>query len=321
MFAPLLLAAASVGAFQIEVRDDPAGRFPLLAALRSADPPRLVGYTPSELDPRDPANHARLPTVSVRADLEALRPGFDGLILYGYHEADTPRIVELAARLNYTAVLLAVWDPRSADELDGVARLCELHADELNLAVVVGNEGLLFDRYSEEDLSLAAARLAKTLPAGVPTTTSEPVGLYERAFVREFGDFLLPNIHPVFDRPAAPPAEAAAYARAEAARLARQSGRPVILKETGVPHAGTPPAGGVTYTPEMQRDFWAAYVAPGLLNETDAGAGWVYHGAAFEAFDLPWKSEASGLPIERSWGLLNEAREPWPAFAVWRELR
>ncbi len=95
----------------------------------------------------------------------------------------------------------------------------------------------------------------------------------------------------------------------------------MILKEIGVPHAGTPPAGGVTYTPAMQRGFWAAYVAPGLLNRTDVGAGWVSHGADFEAFDLPWKSEASGLPIEQSWGSLDQNRVPLPAFAVWRGLR
>ena len=33
------------------------------------------------------------------------------------------------------------------------------------------------------------------------------------------------------------------------------------------------------------------------------GSG-AYLGAAFEAFDLGWKSEASGIPLEGRWGLL-----------------
>ena len=242
------------------------------------------------------------------------------MILYGYHEASTPRVAELARRLGYRALLIGVWDPKSAAELDGAARLCDLYDDDLACAVIVGNEGLQFGRYTEEDLSIAAARLRKTLPAGVPIATSEPLGQYSRPFLRDYGDFLLPNVHPVFDRPALSPQDAAAWVRAEAAGLAAESGRPTILKETGMPHAGSPPAGGVTYTPAMQRDFWTAYLAPGLLNREGTGAGWVYHGAAFEAFDLPWKSEASGLPIERSWGLLDEARTPLPAFETWRAL-
>lgn len=53
----------------------------------------MVTYTPSELDPRQEANQQRLTTSSIRADLVALRPAFYGLILYGYHEATTARIL------------------------------------------------------------------------------------------------------------------------------------------------------------------------------------------------------------------------------------
>jgi hypothetical protein len=41
---------------------------------------------------------------------------------------------------------------------------------------------------------------------------------------------------------------------------------------------------------------------------------------AFEAFDLPWKSEESKLPIESAWGLFSPVRKPWPALDVWREV-
>lgn len=53
----------------------------------------------------------------------------------------------------------------------------------------------------------------------------------------------------------------------------------------------------------------------------DAPQTWIFHGVAFEAFDLPWKSEESKLAIEKSWGLLSPKREPYPAFDVWRVYR
>ncbi len=127
------------------------GEFDLLNLVASDNPPLFVGDTPSELDPRVPANQTALPTASLRADLEALRPAFDGLILYGYPEGNTPRTLELAKRLGYRAVLLGVWEMKSAAELDGVATLCDLykedlHKEELALGVIVGNEGLPFGR-------------------------------------------------------------------------------------------------------------------------------------------------------------------------------
>lgn len=90
-------------------------RCPLFAYLTGRTPPTMVTYTPSELDPRNEANQRRLASSSIRADLEALRPAFDGLILYGYHEACTPRVVSIAADLKYRSVILAVWDPKSTD--------------------------------------------------------------------------------------------------------------------------------------------------------------------------------------------------------------
>src|SRR6187399_2731010 len=66
--------------------------FPFLAALASEKPPKFITYTPSKLDPRNPANNQSLLTSEIRKDLEALRPTFDGLVLYGYQEACTPRI-------------------------------------------------------------------------------------------------------------------------------------------------------------------------------------------------------------------------------------
>src|SRR5262245_1927728 len=104
-------------AFTLTARGEDADRrFPLFQYLTGQSAATMVTYTPSQLDPRQEVNQRRLATSSIRADLEALRPAFDGLILYGYHEACTPRIVALAKELKYRAVLLAIWDTKSAAE-------------------------------------------------------------------------------------------------------------------------------------------------------------------------------------------------------------
>lgn len=291
-----------------------------LAYVLSDGRVRFVAYTPLELDPRDPAQQARLRTSSIRADLEALRPAFDGLVLYGYHEACTPRIVSVARKVGFQAVIMGVWDPKSTVELDGVVAEAWLHGEDFIPAIVIGNEGLTFDRYELEDLEIAHRRLRSRLPEAVQLTTSEPLAAYERPQVASFGDFLMPNIHPVFDQSVLGPVEAARWVREQAVRLHRQRQTFVFVKETGLPHGGQ-----AEYTPEAQRAFWEAYLEPGIADPLAvAGAGpdatCAYFGCAFEAFDLPWKREASGLEIEAFWGLLSPAREPQPAFDVWRQL-
>jgi exo-beta-1,3-glucanase (GH17 family) len=311
----LLMVLLAIGAPRPAGADAlPDARFPLFAYLTGESAASLVAYTPSELDPRQEINQKRLATSSIRADLEALRPAFDGLVLYGYNEACTPRIVAVARQLKFRAVVLAVWDPRSAAELDGVAELARLYDKELVLGVLVGNEGITFSRYELEDLTIAADRLRRKLPSTVPLSTCEPLPAYSRTPLLDFGDFLAPNIHPVGDRPQLGPGDAARWVRVEAARLAGVAGKPVLVKETGLPHAGKE-----IFTPEAQAAFWSSYLEPGRLNRgEDRWRSWVFHGVAFEAFDLPWKSEESGLIIEKSWGLLSPARRPYPAFQVWR---
>src|SRR5439155_6185260 len=106
---------------------EPDNRFPLFAYLTGQPTATMIAFTPSQLDPRQDVNQRRLTTSSIRADLEALRPAFDGLVLYGYHEACTPRILAVARDLNFRAVLLAIRDPKPAAEVDGVAALARRH--------------------------------------------------------------------------------------------------------------------------------------------------------------------------------------------------
>lgn len=305
----------------------PAAIGPRRAAAATAAPPAffaylqsagaaLIAYNPSAFDPRRPEPP---PADSIKADLAALRPAFDGLVLYAWRADLTATIVAEAQRQGYRAVLFGIWDPRSGAELDGVARLIRLADDRLACAVCIGNEGINDNRYQFADLQAAEAALRTRLAGGpaVPLTTSEPAGDYGWAPLRAFGDFLCPNIHPAIDRRGQPPATAAAWVRRRAAVLARFAGRPVLVKETGLPHGGA-----ADFSPDSQAAFWQALIADTRADRDGTpGAAFVSTAAAFEAFDAPWKAETLADPMEGAWGLLSINRQPYPAFQVWRAAR
>lgn len=288
--------------------------FPLFKALTDSNSPKLVCYTPSELDPRQPANQLRLKTSSIRADLEALRPTFDGLVLYGYNESTSHRILAIAHELKFRVILLGIWDLKSSNELDGAVALAKIHQNDFALGILVGNEGITFGRYEKDDLAIAASRLRKSLPRTIPIATSEPLVGYKHDFIREFGDFLAPNIHPYFDAQQLDAKAAAAWARDRARELAETTGKPVLLKETGFPWAGRD-----KMSPENQTAFWRAYREKGPLARIENnGKAWLFFGVAFEAFDAPWKAQESGQSVEKSWGLFDEKRQAHPALDAWK---
>jgi exo-beta-1,3-glucanase (GH17 family) len=288
--------------------------FPFLQYLTTAKPaPALVAFNPSGFDPRRPPSGLPYPEAEVRGDLASLRPAFDGLVLYSYRADVTPGILKAAADLAYRAVLLGLWDPKDKAEIAGVARLIEAYHDKLVLGLIVGNEGIIDNRYTYDDLDAAVRRLAALSPASeqVPLATSEPSGDYGFERLRRFGAFLAPNIHPAIDQTALDPGAAARWVIHQAATLARVAGKPVLVKETGMPGGG-----GDWFTPERQRDFWQAYLDGGRL--IPVSATWVSLAAAFEAFDVTWKAEKTETPFEGHWGLLSPDRQPYPAFEVWR---
>jgi len=248
--------------------------------------------------------------------LQALRPGFDGLILYGYSSEDTPVILDEARRLGYRAVLLGIWDPKSSDEIAGTAQLVRRYHPQLALGVCVGNEGIAFDRYTLADVREGINSLRSLLPGTLaPLCTSEPIDQYVDANLRNTGDFLCPNIHFIFEHRGKSPADGAHWVRGLAMSLAGSAHKPVLVKETGMPHGGDD-----YFSPEAQRAFWASYVSAGRLARTQDSYGvWISYAAAFEAFDLHWKAEQSKMAIEERWGLLTADRKPFPAFFVWQE--
>jgi exo-beta-1,3-glucanase (GH17 family) len=306
LFLPLLIATASVGH-----ADSSRSASPFLAYLQS-ERPALVAFNPSRYDPRlSPAG--AYPADELQADLTTLRPAFDGLILYGFDVALTPGIAEQAADLGYRAVLLGIWNPKSDAEVAGVADLVRRYRDRLALAVCIGNEGINDNRYTIEHLERARDRLSALAGTGVSVTTSEPAGDYGWPPLRNFGDLLAPNIHPAIDREALSPAAAVAWVRGRAQAIARVSGKPVLVKETGLPN------GGGAHSPERQRAFWAEWLAQGELMPSDVPRAFVSFAAAFEAFDAPWKAVQLENPMEGHWGLLSAERQPYPAFKAWAE--
>lgn len=307
----VLLAWAMVAAVATPLR---AAESPSFLAFLQEPGPALIAYVPAGFDPRQPPAGA-WPVENIRADLEALRPAFDGLVLYQFRPDVTPATLEQAAALGYRAVLLGIWDPRSEAEIAGVAGLVQRWQDRLALAVVIGNEGINDNRYDMADLARARDRLRALIgrqAAALPVSTSEPAGDYGWPPLLAFGDFLAPNIHPAIDQASLAPQSAVAWVHRRAEAIARAAGRPVLVKETGLPNGG---AEG--FSPERQGAFWSAWLAAGRLSPTAPPPAFVSFAAAFEGFDAPWKAEELRDPKEGRWGLMSVDRRPYPAFDAW----
>lgn len=280
-------------------------------------PPALIDYSPSDFDPRRGKNFHLPSSESIEEDLLKLRQVFDGLIVYSYHPDVTPIILQKAKKLQYRAVVLGIWNARSKKEMYGVVDLIHEHAEEMSLALCLGNEGLYWNRYTTNDLIKAQKRIRIALGQGyqIPITTSEPASSYRDSVLYSFGDFLAPNIHPVWEKPALPAKDAVFWTRNQAISLMEKSQKPVLVKETGFPHSGER-----HFTPTVQKKFWDMYLREDrLVFSPNSPKLWVSFASSFEAFSLPWKAEQSGEPIEAAWGLMSKDRVPYPAFHTWRQ--
>jgi exo-beta-1,3-glucanase (GH17 family) len=273
--------------------------------------PSLIAFNPSGFDPRKPFVVNEESLAELREDLRVLKAVFNGLVLYEVLPGLTDAILAAAQEKGFKAALLGIWDPISEEEISGTAQLIRKYYGKLALAVVIGNEGLIDNRYTIEDVQRAALRLKTMIPTDVviPVSTSEPVGEYGWKPLREFGEFLAPNIHPAIDQEGMDPSAGAAWVKERANALVSAAKKPVLVKETGLPNGGA-----LSYTPETQLLFWKAYLQDGRLIRVNAVDTWISFAAAFEAFDTPWKAEKTGMPIEGHWGFLDIKRKPYPVF-------
>lgn len=312
-FAPflfaLMLSAPALGAPVCAAREAAS---PALTRLQDAmEQGRFVAYQPTELKVWD-GNPIQASEVSIREDLAALRPWFDGLITYGAHSG-AELVPRIAKELGFRAVIIGVWNPEDDLEFGNALRAWELQHD-IVAGVSIGNEMVFGRRGTWEDYAKAIARFRDRAP-GLPLTVTEPFAVFlddpgARPVLAEL-DFLAANIHPVFEPwfAEAPPFNWADFVVQASERLSDEAFcGPVLVKETGVPTA--PEAEG--FTKENQAAFYKELMAQFPPARMRAFA-W------FSAFDAPWRvydeSPVPGVhPEEGHWGLFREDRTSKPVM-------
>jgi exo-beta-1,3-glucanase (GH17 family) len=255
------------------------------------------------------------------AQLHRLREKFDGLVLYdcGRHAA---RVLRMAAELDYHAALLTIWNLPSWVEQIRAAALLRRHGRRLILAVCLGSEGLLMHRYTDADLLAAYRRMRRLAdPIPVEITSTEPWSYYlepaHSAALTQVCDFLMPNVHAIWDAYLSDPEDMAIWTAEKADELQTALGRPVLIREAGVPGGGRPPRrleGLTEFDRQIQAEFWRAWLKL-------KAQGRVPSACAFEAIDNPDKLHMSDF--EPHWGLLRANHEltAWPAWDVFPALR
>lgn len=266
---------------------------------------RFVSYQPTQIQIHQ-GKATRADEAGIAADLAVLRPRFDGLILYGVLDG-ADRVVDVAARLGFRAVILGVWNLNDARELD-LALAAAARQPRLVVGLSLGNERVLAGVTSLQALATRLQQARAKAPQLLWTTT-EPFHLFEQAEARPLlaqMDFMLVNVHPVFQPwfRTASDADAARFVVNVVNDMAAVYCGPVLVKETGVP---TAPA-SMGFTAQRQAGFWRslqAQLAPAPLRAF----------AYFSAFDAPWRVNdehptAGAQPQEGSWGWYDSARQP-----------
>jgi len=269
---------------------------------------RFFAYTPSDFHFVNDKT-AGLSRESIEQDLHVLRPYGTGLVLYAT-DTNTPQIVVTAEKLKFTSVILGVWSVTDNDEINRAVELARRYP-ELIRGIALGNEGLVFKRYSRAQLTAVFVRARSELPQ-IALTTSEPFAswLGQPALLDcSDQDFLLPNIHPVYERWFRPQAtiQSVEFVMNVAGDLSALCHKPVLVKETGIP-SGPEELG---FSEEQQEKFWKALLER-MQKRPDVSV------ALFEAFDAPWKvaeiKKQAGTYDGREgyWGWFDRDRKPKP---------
>jgi len=146
--------------------------------------------------------------------------------------------------------------------------------------------------------------------------TTEPFHMFyaaEAAPLLQRMDFLLPNVHPIFEPwfRTASNEDAAQFVVNVVTRLGEGYCGPILVKETGIPTA--PEAKG--YTQARQAAFYQA-----LQHRFRSSSARAF--AYFAAFDTPWRLNDYGPSGQRPateeayWGLYDERRQPKAVIAL-----
>ncbi|MBM3513310.1 MAG: hypothetical protein FJX59_06300 [Alphaproteobacteria bacterium] len=306
-FFGILLAASDLHA---ACADRPEARSSLGRITDVMATGRLVAYQPSALKFLDGrATAAAEP--SVRADLLALRPRFDGLITYSSING-AERVADVAAELGFRVVILGLWDPSNAIERDNLAAAAGRHS-ELVAGVSVGNEMAFGRRGDPTSIARSMTAIRDALPS-LAISTTEPFHLFlQPEWQGALGDMdlMLVNVHPVFEpwfRDAGD-IDAAQFVINVTNLLAAQYCGPILVKETGVP---TAPA-ELGFSLARQASFYRELQTRFAPSRTRAFAYFSAFDAAWRAFDA--HPVPGAHPEEAHWGLFDETRNPKPAVS------
>ena len=250
-----------------------------------------VDLAPRHYDPRV----GQFPSSSdLGADLDLLRAqGFSGVATYTA-SGSLAEIPKLARAAGFDFVVMGVWNPTDADEIQAAIA----QADYVN-GYLVGNEGLAAGRYTFNDLANAIEHIRNA--TGRPATTTEtPDSFRANSGLWGLGDWVSVNDHPYWAG-LRDPAAAARWLGEQYKTLSEEArghraNAMLVLHEVGWPTDGDPAA-----TERFQQDFLSYAQTEDLTF------------SYFEAFDSPWKVEH---PVEPHWGILREDGSPKPAAAV-----
>lgn len=252
---------------------------------------------------------------SIAQDLRVLRRYSNGLILYSTDQS-TSHILALAHELKFDTVILGLWSITNRNETNQAIGLARQYPD-LVRAIVVGNEGLFWKRYTITELVQAMNVIRTSLP-NIALTTTEPFASYlgsPAAIDCASQDFLLPNIHPVFESwfSTSRITQSIEFVDNIVTKLISLCHKQVLIKETGIPSG----PGDQSYSEQQQQLFWQR-----LLNKVKTKP--MVSVALFEAFDAPWKvaeiQKQSGIRDEREryWGWFTHDRKSKPVVGLLR---
>ncbi len=277
---------------------------------------RWIAYQPTSLQ----VIHGQLTQAnpaSIKQDLQALRPRFDGLITYGSSNG-ADQVADIAAQLGFRALILGIWDVGNAREIAAAVAAAKRHPTVV-VGISLGNERLYAKQASAAQLAAGVNQLRQQVPQ-LALTTTEPFHLFlkpDATVIMQASDFMLVNIHPIFEPwfRNAPDANAAEFVGNVVTKLQAVACGPVLVKETGVPTA--PEAMG--YTPARQASFYAALQQ---RFKPSRQAAFAY----FSAFDAPWRvndeSPVPGVhPEEAHWGLFDAQRRAKPVIKTFQLLK
>jgi exo-beta-1,3-glucanase (GH17 family) len=311
----LILSAPAFAVDACAPRPDAAPAIARLQAVMATG--RFIAYQPTALKVFD-GNLTGADEASIEADLKVLRPWFDGLITYGAL-AGAERVPDVAAKLGFRAVIIGVWDPSNTEELNNALTAAKRHP-QLVAGLSLGNE-IIFGKRGNwlvlEETLKTVRRRAPSLPLALTEPFAQFLDDKAAAPALEQTDFMLANIHPVFEKwfATAPAFNWADFVVQIMTRLEASYCRPILVKETGVPTGpaseGFDEAKQAAFYRELERQLPPA-----------RKRAFAY----FTAFDAPWRvhdfNPVAGVhPEEAHWGLFSESRVPKPVMTALPKLR